>query len=193
MKRDDMKALLAESARIIIAISKYAAEAPIDQVNIEAPGAVMNQPRTVAEVKRVVLPIMHLPDDTDLCSGAAYEAMLAARTTLNGVLADVWKNAEGKELEAILKISRKSRDERCQQRRKGWTGSFETPVETWETMRAASLAGENLRSLSGRFRVLYWPVLRQRKMDCPDGVLWGMQRMSVPSTNMIEFPRRTRP
>lgn len=98
------EALLAESARIIIAVSKYAAEAPIDQVNIEAPGAVMNQPRTVAEVKRLVLPIMHLPDDTDLCSGAAYEAMLAARTTLNGVLADVWKNAEGKELEAILKI-----------------------------------------------------------------------------------------
>jgi hypothetical protein len=68
MKRDDMKALLAESARIIIAVSKYAAEAPIDQVNIEAPGAVMNQPRTVAEVKRLVLPIMHLPDDTDLCA-----------------------------------------------------------------------------------------------------------------------------
>jgi hypothetical protein len=68
------EALLAESARIIIAVSKYAAEAPIDPVNIEAPGAVMNQPRTVAEVKRLVLPIMHLPDDTDQRRGLRGDA-----------------------------------------------------------------------------------------------------------------------
>jgi len=92
----------------------------------------------------------------------------------------------------MRELSSASRREKHQQRRVGWTGSFDTPAETWTAMREASLAGEaSSRSLSERFRVLYSAVFSVGRRTARMGVL-GIPTRRGPSapSNVIHFPRR---
>lgn len=149
----------------------------------------------VAELKQQLQAVMQLPDETPLCSGTAYAAALASRKALETAIAAIWEGVKGDEREAIRQISLAGNREARRRRRPGRTGSFDTPAETWETMRAASLAGESLRSLGERFRVIYYAVQRRRRQDLERGVQWGgelRRREDRAPSNVIHFPRAVR-
>jgi len=114
---------------------------------------------TIAEVKQLVQAVMRLPADTELCSVDAYRAMQPVYAKFGRLLAIIRNNIPEDQADDLRRFWKAKGSP---PRKQVGTGAYDTPDETWEAMRAASLAGESLRSISKRFGVLYTAVLRRR-------------------------------
>lgn len=128
---------------------------------------------TLDELKLLCRRILQLPPSTSFYSVEVYEALqpiMNARTDLR----ENCPEAVSAEIDRLVRMQRGLRA-----RKHEGTGSHDTPEETWEAMRAASLTGENLRSISRRFGVLYNAVTARVRLDGHRDLLWGKKQLEV--------------
>src|ERR1700693_3029143 len=104
---------------------------------------------TLAEVKQLAERVLQFPADVAFHSAEAYEALSALRAAVGRALTGIREGCPAEVLEEIDRLCTLKNGR--QKRKHAGTGSGDTSEETWEQMRAASLAGETLRSLSARF------------------------------------------
>jgi len=139
---------------------------------------------TVGDLKALAERVLQLRDDAPFFSLEVYEALQPLRAALGRALPAIF---DGCSEEARAEIDRQWRLERSMRARKyTGTGAVDTPDETWEQMRAASLAGESLRILAERFGVIHSAVVNRSVRDRFRGLPW--KEPPVPS-NVISFPR----
>lgn len=125
---------------------------------------------TIEEVRQLLEPVFELPQGTPALSVETYRAVKPIQAALTKLIADIWRNIPRHEAQAL---KRDMLSMMCGGRRKhSGTGSFDTPEKTWEKMRAASIAGEPLRSLSKRFGVLYHALTVRAREDGYRGKPW---------------------
>jgi len=146
---------------------------------------------TIVAVKQQLQAVMQLPDGPPaLYTVEAYEVLQPVHAAIGRVLTEIRRGCSEEVLEELDRLSR-LKSSKSKQKCAG-TGSADTPEETWEAMRAASLAGETLRSLSKRFGVIHSAVIRRRSIDrWVRDRPWGTRERE--QTNVIQFPRRTQP
>lgn len=139
---------------------------------------------TLEELKRLCERVLQLPPNTSFYSVEVYEALqpiVAARADLRGNCPGV----VSAEIDRLVGLQRALRSRKYE----GAVGA-DIPEETWSAMRAASLAGENRRSISRRFGVLLNSITARACADRGRGLPWGPKR-AKPDNVVHLFPRRS--
>jgi len=144
----------------------------------------LTTPRSITELKQLLQPVLDLPQRTAPWSAETYRAIKPLQAALTQFVADIWKNTPDDERASLdrCRVSMMTKG----RRKNAGTGVYDTPEETWEEMRAASMAGETFATLARRFGVLPSAIVDRRDKDGSNGKPW---RPDVPSDNADASPR----